>query len=520
MRTALRRIIIVVLALVLVIGVVLALIDEPLRRYAERQFNRHVEGYTLTIGALDFHPIGLSVDFKDARLSQNKHPAPPVAEIPKWHASIHWTALLRGYLVSDHFVERPVLHITRPQAKAEARDDTALENRGWQDAVLAVYPLKIDVFRMSGADITYVDNPRSKPLRIRKLNLVAENIRNVHSKERTYPSSIHLDGQVLDSGFITLDGSADFLAEPHLGIYADMELKDIRLDDVVPVTGRYNIQLRQGLLSARGHLEYSPSIKEAKLTDLLMEDVHLDYVHAARTQESEKKRAVETAQAAAELSNHPQWLVRIDQGKILHSELGFVNKAADPEYRVFLSDANIGLDNFSNQLSEGTAYLKLTGKFMGMGPTQVSATFRPEIQSPDFDLKLRLVNTRLRALNDVLRAYGKFDVTDGVFSFFSEFTVKDGAVRGYVKPLFKNVDVYDPEQDRDKGLLQKLYESVIGGASDLLKNRARDEVATKADVSGPIKNPRMNTWEMIVKLIQNAFFQAILPGLDREAKKP
>jgi len=123
-------------------------------------------------------------------------------------------------------------------------------------------------------------------------------------------------------------------------------------------------------------------------------------------------------------------------------------------------------------------------------------------------------------LNDVLRAYGNFDVTEGVFSFFSEFTVKDGAVRGYVKPLFKDVDVYDPEQDRDKGLLQKVYESVIGGATDLLKNRPRDEVATKADVSGPIMNPRMNTWEMIVKLIQNAFFQAILPGLDREPKKP
>jgi hypothetical protein len=101
---------------------------------------------------------------------------------------------------------------------------------------------------------------------------------------------------------------------------------------------------------------------------------------------------------------------------------------------------------------------------------------------------------------------------------FSEFTVKDGAVTGYVKPLFKDVDVYDSVQDRDKGLLQKLYESVVGGASDMLKNRTRDEVATKADVSGPLKNPRMNTWEMIAKLLQNAFVQAILPGLEREAK--
>ena len=518
MRNILRTTIIVVVVLVLAIGIVLSLIDEPLRRYAEREFNRHVDGYTLTIGRLDFHPIGLSVDFENARLSQNEHPDPPVADISRWHASIHWGALLGGYLVSDHLVERPVLHITRPQAKTEASDEKPLKNRGWQDAILAVYPLKIDIFRIKEGDVTYLDNPRSKPLHIGSLNMLAENIRNIQSKERTYPSGLHLDGQVLDSGYVMLDGSADFLSEPHMGIYADIELRDIRLDDVVPVTGRYNIQLRKGLLSAKGHVEYSPAIKEAKLSDLLMEGVRLDYVHAAHTQASEEKMASETAQAAAKLSNHPEWLVRIDRGKILHSELGFVNKAADPEYRIFLSDANIGLENFSNQLSEGTAYLKLTGKFMGTGPTQVSGTFRPETNSPDFDLRVRLVKTKLRALNDVLRAYGNFDVTDGIFSFFSEFTVKDGAVTGYVKPMFKDVDVYDPDQDRDKGLLQRLYESVVGGAMDLLKNRPRDEVATKADISGPIKNPRMNTWEMIVKLIQNAFFQAILPGLDRQTK--
>ncbi len=46
----------------------------------------------------------------------------------------------------------------------------------------------------------------------------------------------------------------------------------------------------------------------------------------------------------------------------------------------------------------------------------------------------------------------------GVFSVFSEITVKEGKVNGYLKPLFKDVEAYDPEQDRDKGLLQKVYE--------------------------------------------------------------
>lgn len=517
MRRTTIRTIGLLLLLCLLVGIVLFFIDEPLRIYAERQFNRHVDGYTLTIGRLRFHPIGLSVDFDNATLVQNEHPDPPVAKIPNWHASIHWRAILHGRLVSDHRIDRPILRITRTQAKKETQDEEALQDRGWQEAVLAVYPFKIDVFRLYEADITYSDNPKSKPLHLSHLNFLAENIRNVHSKERTYPSTIHLDGKVFDSGSLEVDGAADFLSKPHLGLNIDLKLKQVHLDDVVPVTGRYNVQLRKGVITAAGHVEYSPLIKEAKVTDLLMEGVHVDYVHAAHTAESEKNVAAKTAEAAKQLSNHPEWLLRIDHAKVLNSELGFVNTAVKPDYRVFMTDVNLGVENFSNQFSEGTAYLKVTGKFMGSGLTQVSATFRPEIDSPDFDLQVRMVKTKMRSMNDLLRSYGNFDVVDGVFSFFTELTVKNGAINGYIKPLFKDVDVYDPEQDKDKGLLQKVYEGVVGGTMTVLSNRPRNEVATLAEVSGPVTDPKTSTWQVVIKLIQNAFFKAILPGLKQEA---
>jgi len=519
MRKRWGKIIGIIVLLCLLVGVALFFIDEPLRLYAERQFNRHVVGYTLAIGKLRFHPIGLSVDFENATLVQNEHPDPPVAKIPFWHASIHWRAVLHGHLVSDHRIDRSVLRVTRTQAKEEAQDDQAMQDRGWQDAVLAVYPFKIDVFRLNDADITYVDNPKSKPLHLSHLNLLAENIRNVHSKERTYPSTVHLDSNVFDSGSLTMDGAADFLSEPHLGLNIDITLKQIHLDDVVPVTGRYNVQLRKGVISAAGHVEYSPLTKEAKLTDLLMEGVRVDYVHAAATAKSEKKMAAQTAEAAKQLNNHPEWLLRIDHAKVLNSEWGFVNMAVKPDYRVYMTDVNMGLENFSNQFSEGTAYLKVTGKFMGSGLTQVSATFRPETDSPDFDLQVRMVKTKMRSMNDLLRSYGNFDVVDGVFSFFTELTVKNGAIKGYMKPLFKDVDVYDPEQDKDKGLLQKLYEGVVGGAMTVLSNAPRNEVATEAEVSGEVKNPKTSTLQVVIKLIQNAFFKAILPGFEREAKR-
>ena len=80
----------ILILLLVVIVLAATLIDDPLRAYAEREFNRRLEGHTLHVGALHLHPIGLSLDLEHARLVQNEHPDPPVADIPKWHASLHW----------------------------------------------------------------------------------------------------------------------------------------------------------------------------------------------------------------------------------------------------------------------------------------------------------------------------------------------------------------------------------------------------------------------------------------------
>jgi hypothetical protein len=153
---------------------------------------------------------------------------------------------------------------------------------------------------------------------------------------------------------------------------------------------------------------------------------------------------------------------------------------------------------------------------MGSGAAEAIATFRPDKKGPDFDLKVSLENTDMRTMNDMLRAYGTFDVAAGTFSLFSEVTVKNQHIEGYVKPLFSGLDVYDPAQDRDKSLGRRLYEKAVEGVSMILKNDPRKEVATVATISGPVDNAGANTVEVIVKLIQNAFFKAILPGFDRE----
>ena len=505
----------IVVVLLLIIGLAVAFIDEPLRAYAERELNRRVEGYTFHIGKLDFHPIGLSIDLEDVTVIQTDHPDPPIAQLTKWHASVHWRELLSGHLVSDQSIDRPILHLTRPQAAKEAKDDVPADKRGWQEAVYAVYPLQINEFTITNGDITYRENSTSKPLHVGQLNFRATNIRNVRSKPDEYPSDVHLDAVLFDKGRLTLDGRADFLAEPYMGMNADISLKDVELANVLPITAQRQVHLTQGVLSTAGHVEYSPRTQVVRLKDLSLRDVKLDFVHAATTASKEKDTGQKVARAADKVENHPKLLIRIDKGMIDNSEFGFVNKATNPQYRVFLTGTDMYLENWSNQLSEGTAIVRLRGMFMGSGATQLDGAFRPETKSPDFDLNLRIWKTQVKSMNDLLRAHGGMDVVSGVFSVFTQMTVKNGSIDGYLKPLFKDVEAYDPAQDRDKGLLKKIYEKLINAASTVLKNTPRGEVATKADLSGPVDNPQMSTWETVVTLIRNAFFEAVLPGFEK-----
>jgi hypothetical protein len=269
-------------------------------------------------------------------------------------------------------------------------------------------------------------------------------------------------------------------------------------------------------LSGAGTIEYAPHTKVVHLQQVTIEEMRLDYIHTAQTAVAEKQVAEKVAQTAQAVNNAPGILLRADHLGIVKSTIGFINKTANPNYRVFANVHEFRLTNFSNHFSEGPAVGKLTGKFMGSGTTVVTATFRPETKGPDFDLAVRIENTQMQSMNDLFRTYGKFDVVSGFFSLYTELTVRQGNVTGYVKPLFQAMDVYDKRQDRDKNLFRQMYEGLVGGIAALLENTPRQEVATKADLSGRIENPQANTWEVVLRLVENAFFKAILPGFEKE----
>ena len=511
----------VAIAVILVIAVFAAsyALDEPLRRLVEGRMNSSLDGYHVTVQRLDFHPIGLSVTLEHLVFVQDAHPDPPVLHIPRLDASVQWKALLRARLVANFTLTRPVLYADLTHLRREVENPKAVTDRGWQEAFQSIYPLKINEFRIVEGHVTYYTGGPFAPLHMSRVNLVADNIRNIKSREHDYPSPVHFDAMLFDTGAISADGHADFLAEPHPGVKATIALDAIDLDHFRAVTQGYGVAIKNGHLSANGQIEYAPTVKVLDLEDAIVQGVTIEYTHTPPRAGVVQAATAKTAKAAQEVTNEPGVLLRARKVRVAGSQVGFVNRAVSPPYRAFVSGLDLSVENFSNHRTDGETVARMTGRFMGSGATAAKATFRPERSGPDFDLALRIENTDLRTMNDMLRAYGKFDVSAGSFSLYTELKVKNQRISGYVKPLFSSLDIYDPQQDRHKSWPRKLYEKAVEGVAKLLKNPPRREVATVATIEGPVDDTKANTIEVVLKLIQNAFFKAILPGFERSATR-
>ena len=507
------------IAIVLILAYTIAsLIDEPLRRYTEAKVNRALKGYTARIGKLNFHPLGFSLDLNDVVVTQNAYPDPPVIRLEGLSASVHWGALLSGKVVGDVELLKPTIYLNLPQVRKEMNDPTPVKDRGWQDALQAIYPLEINHFEIRQGDVTYVDQGPFKPLRVRDINLVATDIRN-RPRKRPYPSPVRFSALVFESGKVTADGQANFLAEPNPTFRGDVELAAIELDYFKPITNRYNLWVDKGVLSANGHVEYGQDARTVSLTHASIDGIQVDYVHTGPTAAAEREQREKAASAAKQTSNAPDLFLKINELRLSRSTVGFVNKATTPAYRVFIANTDGSLTNLSNHALEGTAAAKLKGAFMGSGTATAEGTFKAEKSGPVFDIDVRIEEVDVTKLNDILRAYGRFDAAAGRFYFYSELGARDGVVTGYIKPLFKDLKIYSKEQDKSKSVARKMYERVVGGVAKVLKNRPRDEVATKAEVVGRIDNPKVGTVAALLRLVENAFFKAILPGFDLEASR-
>jgi hypothetical protein len=206
---------------------------------------------------------------------------------------------------------------------------------------------------------------------------------------------------------------------------------------------------------------------------------------------------------------------KINSAEIVDGKVHFRAFDADPPVDVYLTQLRGSIENLTNIHDELTPlFSTVTAKALAMDDARVEYEMKldPFSYRPTFQLAVRLLGLDVTKTNALARAYGNFDFERGWFDLVLELDVKEGAVTGYVKPLFRNLKIFDLRKDSSNPL-QMFWEALVGVAATVFRNQPRDQVGTLVPLTGYIENPETDYLAAIGNLLRNAFVRAYLPKL-------
>lgn len=150
----------------------------------------------------------------------------PFLNFPKSDISIEWKSLFKGKIVSEIIMSSPeVIYVFEDQKDTEGDADVD----DWTKALTDLVPIDINHFEVHDCKVAFVQLSADPniDLQIDKLELTADNLRNVVEKERILPSSIRASGISIGQGKVSLEGNMNLLKEvPDMDLSFSLENAD------------------------------------------------------------------------------------------------------------------------------------------------------------------------------------------------------------------------------------------------------------------------------------------------------
>lgn len=206
--------------------------------------------------------------------------------------------------------------------------------------------------------------------------------------------------------------------------------------------------------------------------------------------------------------------ITLNEVRVVEGRVSFRNFTSKPPVNLQASQVQASLYNLTNVANaqgERVARFEGQARLLGHAPLESQASFDPFKNFQEFDFKLRATGIELKRLNDFAAAYGKFDFNAGTGDLVIEARAEDGQLSGYLKPLLHNVEVFNWRQDvsdEDKGFFRSLWEALVGGGEEVLQNQAKDQFATRVELSGTVRQQDISAFQAFLAILRNAFVQA------------
>lgn len=244
-----KRYIAAVIIVVLVVALIAArlYLDVWLLNYVNRTLS-NIPGYQGSVERIHislyrgaYQIDALKIDKKAGNI-----PTPFVA-IEQADLSLQWGALLRGRVVSDIHLTKPILNFAKNKSGTATQTGEGVD---WTKPIKDLMPIDINVVTFKQGKITYQDFSASPKVDvyIKDMHGEVRNLRNVEDKGRL-PSDIQVSGGSIGGGKLNLKGKMNILkAVPDMDL--DAKLEGINLKELSNYSSAYGgFDIQKGKLS-------------------------------------------------------------------------------------------------------------------------------------------------------------------------------------------------------------------------------------------------------------------------------
>jgi hypothetical protein len=207
--------------------------------------------------------------------------------------------------------------------------------------------------------------------------------------------------------------------------------------------------------------------------------------------------------------------LEINQGSVF-----FYDFTTKPKIDISLKQLEVlatNLNNASDVKEKLPSNVTATATSIGGGKLNLKMAINVLKEIPDLDMDMKFEGINMPALNDFFVAYSKVDIERGTFNLYSELAVNDANIKGYIKPIAKNVKVLDFKKD-DQNIANLVWQAVVGLLVEVFENQKKDQFATRVPLEGNLKDIKTSVWPTIWNVFRNAFVKAFEMNTDNAIK--
>ena len=209
--------------------------------------------------------------------------------------------------------------------------------------------------------------------------------------------------------------------------------------------------------------------------------------------------------------------IDIQHFEIRHGLVRYIDDTRNPRVDFFIKNMEAvatGLRNRPDETKEEfPAKIQVEGDSLGAGKLSLLVDAEPLAAKPHFHLSLKLTHVNLPALNDSMKSVANVEVEKGTFDLVLEMAGRDGAFQGYLKPFFNDLN-FKTREDKKGSLGAHLWEKLVSGLAWLVKNKPRDQVATRIPFQGEFGDSQVGMWATVRNLFRHGFIRAFNPVVE------